>query len=820
MRKLFASLAAASVLVGVSPFAVHALAPHASARLSTDLASSLPATGATEKLVVFVHARTSATASAAIASAGLTKVGEFQSIGVPVAIGTPKQITALATKPGVTYVEGNREVELQLETSRQAIRATEAAATPDLAFDGTGQTIAIVDGGVDGTHPMFVDPATGESKVVRNLKVACLNNTPVYFPNLAGQGQFPPDTCPQGDAAEPFLVDLTELNDTDTMSGGGHGTHVAGIAAGVEVTTADGRTFSGVAPGAKVVSISTGAAIGIYGANAALDWIVRHHDDPCGIADPVACPPITVINNSYGGTAEWDPEAVTSKLQDALLAEDVVVVWANGNGDDTDTEGNTGGDGDDNRSGNDAQHPGAGVISVANYDDGGIGTRGGTLNTSSSRGDASRAETWPDLSAPGTSITSACRPYLAICSSADADPNYGTIGGTSMAAPHVAGVVAILREANPDLTAADVEDILQDTAHKFSFGAEYEPDPQNPGGTSSFDKGAGLVDVVNALHAALGTEPTDPPAGDAGAACAPDAPLVTDPEGDATVFAMADTGENVPTLDVTTVDVIADAVAEELAIVFGIADLTESDPDGTTGISFEGTIGIGSDPYDVTAERAVAGETFRFGGTDVEGSFDPIADTVSVVVPRALLDGRVGEVTVKSLSAGISRRSYDPTPLGPLADDFAGTCPQTVDVGGAPVPPAAPDLVASAGSPATWAGEPSTAASDPSGEDLTSVEAEGKHTDSRTIDVVVDEGGTVVFDVTCDNPDTDDFDITLTGPDGKPAGVGPTDVKGSSAQGGCVEKITVTNAKPGVYTATITTFLAVSGTYSAKITVE
>jgi hypothetical protein len=43
--------------------------------------------------------------------------------------------------------------------------------------------------------------------------------------------------------------------------------------------------------------------------------------------------------------------------------------------------------------------------------------------------------------------------------------------------------------------------VLQDTAHRFTFGGAYQSDPQNPGGSTSFDKGAGLVDVPAALRA-------------------------------------------------------------------------------------------------------------------------------------------------------------------------------------------------------------------------------------------------------------------------------------------------------------------------------
>jgi serine protease AprX len=75
---------------------------------------------------------------------------------------------------------------------------------------------------------------------------------------------------------------------------------------------------------------------------------------------------------------------------------------------------------------------------------------------------------------------------------------FNTISGTSMAAPHIAGIVAQLFQANPSATPAQVENALKTTAHKYADGAAYESGPL---GTTSFDKGYGLVDVVAAAGA-------------------------------------------------------------------------------------------------------------------------------------------------------------------------------------------------------------------------------------------------------------------------------------------------------------------------------
>ena len=66
-----------------------------------------------------------------------------------------------------------------------------------------------------------------------------------------------------------------------------------------------------------------------------------------------------------------------------------------------------------------------------------------------------------------------------------------------MAAPHIAGIVAQLFQRAPSATPTQVENAMKSTAHKYTFGAPYETGPQ---GTTSFDKGNGLVDVVAAAQ--------------------------------------------------------------------------------------------------------------------------------------------------------------------------------------------------------------------------------------------------------------------------------------------------------------------------------
>lgn len=98
----------------------------------------------------------------------------------------------------------------------------------------------------------------------------------------------------------------------------------------------------------------------------------------------------------------------------------------------------------------------------------------------------------PDIGAPGGMIYST---YLA--------GSYASLSGTSMSAPHVAGAVALLLEARPDVDAHDVRGILQNSAVPQARG--FDP------GLGSLDhvhrQGAGMLDIVGAIEATARVEP-------------------------------------------------------------------------------------------------------------------------------------------------------------------------------------------------------------------------------------------------------------------------------------------------------------------------
>ena len=692
MRLTRPALALSAAAVLLSPVLAHAVSspalPAAPAAAAASLPTSWPAVpvserlqpwlagelakGGTEPLRVMVSGTTIDAATAAAEATGMTIQQTWRSSGIVVAIGSPEQIRDVVQQPGVRAVEGDQPLAPALETAHVATRSNDALAAfkaPDgvSRIGGDGSSVAVIDSGIDGRHPFF--QRDGRSTVVRNLKNVCTF--------LTG----PTDTCFQHDPT----------NDTDTTSVGGHGTHVAGITGGVETVLADGSKVRGSAPDVNLVGLSVGATLSIINANAAMQWVLDHHRQPCkpasqqdGPADP-ACPPIKATNHSYGpasvpaGGHTFNPNSPTVTIQRNLVAQGVTVVWA---------AGNSAGDGSIATTNPPAMDPTPGVLMVASYNDADSGSRDNQLSSFSSRGKRGDPQTYPDLSAPGDGITSSCRPYLAVCSTGFDFRNgpgpadigtFNTISGTSMATPYVAGVVAQLVQAKPGITPAEIEVLLEDNAHQFGDG--YEADPTNAGSTTSFDKGHGLVDVAATLAAALGTTAPGAPA----PTCTTSSFQVLDPAGDAKQVVLLETPlPSQPSLDVQKAYLLYDDAAQALTFRIAVTDLSAGPPAGSVGEFFRFYFTRGTDPeLFVTANRNGTGERFALrqqGGATVPltGSFDETTNEVSVTMPLAdyskALAGRslaLGD----TINVGQVLGQRDGNGLTLTADTASGTCP-------------------------------------------------------------------------------------------------------------------------------------------------
>ena len=449
------------------------------------------ATGRTSALVHVAQGSSFDQGLAAARATGLDIGTHYEVIKVFVAYGEGAQFDLLTRDSAIEYIEANRRLELFTETSHKATRGQnlldgEIKMPDGSAIDGRGVGVAVVDSGIDGTHPDLVDRMGG------NVKILC--SAPQFVASGA-LGGFQECRGPK---------EAVAMDDTDHPSAGGHGTHVAGTVAGTGVAS-NGR-FHGAAPGATLYGVSVGTVIAVENGLDGLAWVLENHDQ--------VAPAIKVVNNSWGsGYRKYSAEgdvlySATWKLQDALIKAGVTVVFA---------AGNNGGNGSTPTTFAECINPTPGLVCVANYDDRNTGTRSGSISSSSSRGKTNEPVNWPDISAPGTSIVATCRITLPVCHAGGgmvSNPAnlYATMSGTSMAAPHVSGIIAQLLQVDPTLTPAEVENILEDTAHKFEWGSAYGlfTDPFNPDNTSSFEKGHGLVDALAAVQSVLGGGTTDP----------------------------------------------------------------------------------------------------------------------------------------------------------------------------------------------------------------------------------------------------------------------------------------------------------------------
>lgn len=235
------------------------------------------------------------------------------------------------------------------------------------------------------------------------------------------------------------------------VDGNGHGTHVAGTAVGSSDAT--GRAI-GVAPGARWIAVKPLNDAG-YGydswLHAAFEWLIAPAGDPSLAPD--------IVNASWGSTDDTD-ETFRSDLQ-ALRAAGIVPVFSAGNSGPRSSSLNS-----------PASYPEA--IAVGATDDLDQAT------SSSSRGPSPWQEIKPEVVAPGAQIRSSLP-----------GGSFGTYGGTSMAAPHVSGLVALLLQANPSLTVDAIEAIMASTAQPMG-----EMVPNN-------DSGWGRIDAYHAAAVAL-----------------------------------------------------------------------------------------------------------------------------------------------------------------------------------------------------------------------------------------------------------------------------------------------------------------------------
>lgn len=354
-------------------------------------------------------------------------------------------VTRLLGTPGLKSLYLDQRLEYYLHESVALIGADRART--ELGADGRGIGIAIIDSGIDATHP---DLKLG-TKVVQNVKIVGLSA----------------EESPTGSG----IVQVVEnLPNSDTTSG--HGTHCASTAAGTGA--ASGGHYTGVAPGAHLVGIGTGDTLFVFYALEGFDYAIANRGKYN----------IKVISNSWGSTMDpgepFDPNNPINEASKIAHDLGMTVVFAAGNsGPGTDTM---------NR-----YSVAPWVIGVANgFKD------GQTLANGSSRGRYRDDLVRPTITAPGTNIVAArANNTILPPLSADMDinlqpewiPYYTHMSGTSMACPHVAGVVALLYQVRGDMTPDLAKRILVNTATPMP---NYE----------AYAVGAGMVNAYGAVQQA------------------------------------------------------------------------------------------------------------------------------------------------------------------------------------------------------------------------------------------------------------------------------------------------------------------------------
>ena len=244
-------------------------------------------------------------------------------------------------------------------------------------------------------------------------------------------------------------------NDADPKDDNGHGTHCAGIVAAED----NGIGVVGVAPGANLYAVKVLNRVGsgyISDVIAGIDWSVNNDMD--------------VVSMSLGSSTS--STSLKTACDDAYEAG-LVIVAAAGNS------------GDGNSDTTELSYPAAYDSVIA------VGTTG-RYDTAPSW---SNSGPYLELAAPGVGIYSTLPTYR-VTLTRTYGYNYGTLSGTSMACPHVAGTVALVLFSDPTLTNEDVRLRLNTTA-----------DNLGPEGWDSV-YGNGLVDADEAAPGVDTTPPT------------------------------------------------------------------------------------------------------------------------------------------------------------------------------------------------------------------------------------------------------------------------------------------------------------------------
>ncbi|MCD6518952.1 MAG: S8 family serine peptidase [Anaerolineae bacterium] len=301
-----------------------------------------------------------------------------------------------------------------------------------LGITGRGVVVANMDSGVDWTHPALQRKYRGYNPANPAASTHDYNwfDATGTYPNAPG----------------PTRPHVSAWSD--------HGTHTMGIILG---STEDGENIVGVAPGAQWIAVKVfddnGETTDEW-IHAGFQWILAPTDLHGENPDPSKAPDI--VNNSWGSENGWDSTFYQDLL--ALQNAGILTVWAAGNSGPSSQTINA-----------PASFPHAFAVGAVDAQD--------EIAPFSSRGPSPWGEIKPEVVAPGVNIRSTIAGGL-----------YGVLEGTSMATPHVAGLMALIQEAsNHTLSIEATEYIITSTAKDLGTPGEDN------------DYGYGLIDAFQAV---------------------------------------------------------------------------------------------------------------------------------------------------------------------------------------------------------------------------------------------------------------------------------------------------------------------------------
>lgn len=300
---------------------------------------------------------------------------------------------------------------------------------------GNGYRVAVLDTGGRRGHEFLSSRIAAE---------ACFNTT-----NSAQQST---SRCPGGVSTSTATGSGEDCN-SSPIYGCGHGTHVAGTAAGFNTNRNSGEPANGVARNGSILSINVFSQfpLSACGPNIPSGYtgcVLSWQSDQIAALNHVyqvrAAQPIASVNMSLGGgqySSACDSSAPQTAIINSLRANNIAVVIAAGN------------------EGLDTQVGAPGCISSA--------ITVASATKSDVRSSFSNWGSLIDLVAPGSSINASY--------TNNGNVGYAQLSGTSMATPHVAGVWAALRSRVPSATVNEIESALKSTGLNISSAGTVKP---------------------------------------------------------------------------------------------------------------------------------------------------------------------------------------------------------------------------------------------------------------------------------------------------------------------------------------------------------